>query len=142
MRSAKLAAVLALLGAVAWLVEVALIWGNGGTNTDGGVAGLCHVVGLVALGLALLAGGYATVANAPIWLRTVVSLATLALGAVVFTALDDAARALHSGGGWLEDEIGILLAAALMLVFGVVVLLRRTPRSAEHEHVGGHHVAR
>lgn len=136
-----MAGAFALLGAVAWLARVALVWNDPARETEGGILGACSVVGAICLALALLVGGYATVTSAPIWLRILVSVATLALGLVLFTALDDAARALHSGGNWLEDELGLLVAGVLMLLLGLVGLLRRTAPGTEHEPAG-HHIAR
>jgi hypothetical protein len=142
MRAGKIASVAALVGGVAWLVKVGLIWGNGGTNTDGGLVAVCYILGLLALGVALLAGGYSVVATAPVWLRVVVSLAVLALGWIIFGSIDSAAKGLYSGDDWLRDELGILVSAALALVGGAVGLLRSRSHAPEPKVTRGRRALR
>ena len=129
----------AVVGALAWLIAVALVGFGGG---DGGVvASLCRGLGVVALAVALLAGGYATVATAPPWLRAVVCLAVLLLGWIVLASVDAAARAVYDGTGWFDDEVGAVAVAAIALVAGVVGLART--RSLPRERaVGGHRATR
>lgn len=142
MRAGKIASIAALAGGVAWLVKVGLIWGNGGTNTDGGLVSVCYLLGLVALTVALLAAGYSVVASAPVWLRVVVSVAVLALGWIIFGSIDSAAKGVYDGDDWLRDELGILISAALALVGGVASLLRSRGHEPEPRETRGRRALR
>lgn len=51
--ASRLAGALAVVGGAAWLVKVALIWQNGGTNTTDGLVGALFDVGAVTILLAL-----------------------------------------------------------------------------------------
>lgn len=125
----RFAAFAALVCGGAWLVKVALIAGNGGSNTDTGMVAAAYLIGLSAAAVALLAGGYTVVRTAPSWLRAVVSVATLMLGAVLFSAVDTLAKTVYAGEGWVRDEIGIAVSALVALGFGVLGL-RRARRAA------------
>ncbi len=142
MRASKIASVAALVGGVAWLAKVALIWGNGGENIDGGLVAAGYLLGLAFLVVALLAGGYSTVATAPGWLRGVVSVAVLLLGWIIFASIDTAAKGAYSGDGWMRDELGILVSAALALVAATVGLLRVRATAPAHPPAGGHRATR
>lgn len=121
-----------------WLVKVALIWGNGGTNTGDGLVAVVYFIGLAALLVALLAGGYSLVTTAPIWLRAVVSVCATLLGLTLFTIIDDAVKGMYSPEGWLRDELGILIAALIALTVGVVGVVRSREPEAKTPHPGGH----
>lgn len=143
MRSSKIASFAALVGGVAWLVKVALIWANGGENTDGGPVAACYFLGLVVLAVALLAGGYTTVATAPAWLRLVVSVATVLLGWIIFTSIGSAAQGVYTADTWLRDELGIMISALLALLGATIgfARIRATAPAAPPKH-GGHRAHR
>jgi hypothetical protein len=142
MGPSKIASVAALVGGVAWLANVGLIWGNGGENTDGGLVAVSLVLGIVALGVAVLAGGYSTVTTAPLWLRMLVSLAALALGWIVFASIDSAAKGAYAGDGWLGDELGVLICAVIALIAGTAGLLRSRATAPPASQRPGHRAAR
>lgn len=137
MTANRVASVAGVLGGVSWLAKVGLIWANGGTNTDEGIVAVLYLAGLLVLAIAALAAGYAVVTTAPIWLRVVVSVATLALFWILYSVIDSAAQAMYSGGGWLDDELGIVVTAVLALLVGLVALARRdrTTSRPQHAHV-------
>jgi hypothetical protein len=98
----------ALLGGVVWLVAAVLEWGAEPNQN-------LYLTGLALMMLALAATGYALVATAPLWLRVVVTLATAALGLMVWLIVRDSAAdhiALLGGG------IALLLGAGLALSRG------------------------
>ena len=128
MTASRVASAAGVLGGVLWLVKVGLIWANGGANTDEGIVAVFYLAGLLALAVAALAAGYAVVTTAPIWLRAVVSVATLALFWILFSVIDSAAHVVYTGDGWLDDELGIIVTAALALLFGLIALARRVRR--------------
>ena len=108
----------ALAGGVGWLVKVALIWANGGENTDSGLVGVMYVVGLVALVVSLGAAGYTLAEKAPVWLRAVVVVATPLLVMMVWVLLDQGIRAVYTTEGWFRDEVTVLLTAVVALLLG------------------------
>ena len=138
MTANRVASVAGILGGLLWLVKAGLIWGNGGTNTDEGIVAVFYLAGLLVLAVAALAAGYAVVTTAPIWLRALVSVATLALFWILFSVIDSAAHAVYSGDGWLDDELGIVVTAVLALLAGLIALARRDPATPRHQHA---HVA-
>ncbi|HET6625542.1 MAG TPA: hypothetical protein VFG63_04070 [Nocardioidaceae bacterium] len=141
MRASKIASAAALLGGVAWLTEVALVWANGGDHSDG-PPGVVHLIGIVVLAIALLAAGYATVATAPVWLRAVVSVAVLLLGWIIYASIDTAARGASDGGGWLGDELGVLICAVVAVVAGGLGLARSRSAPPAPQRAGGHRATR
>ena len=138
MNASNVGSIAALAGGACWLVKVALIWGNGGTNTAGGLVAVAYFIGFAALLVALLAGGYSLVTTAPIWLRVVVSVAVVLLGWTLFTIVDDAVKGVYSSQGWLRDELGILIAASIALAVGVVGVVRSREPEPKEPPAGGH----
>jgi hypothetical protein len=100
---------LAVLGGIGWAVGGVLGWGS---DTPGGL----YLVGLLLAVLALAALGYALVATAPVWLRAVVTVATPALGYMVWVTVRDA---------FAHDYLPVLVAGVLLLAAGGVGLARR-----------------
>ena len=84
MSVSRLGSIAAVLGGVAWIVAALLAWGEDELGTA------LYLVGSVLLVAAFAALGYALVATAPVWLRAVVTLATPALGAMVWLIIKDA----------------------------------------------------
>ena len=142
MRASKIASLTALIVGVAWLLKVILIWAGGGANTDGGLVAVSYFVGVAALAVALLTGGYAVVARAPVWLRAVVSVATLLLGWILFTSIDSAAKGVYSADGWFRDELGILICALVALVVGGIGFRRVKAAAPPVPRHGGHRASR
>jgi hypothetical protein len=132
--------VAALTGGVGWLVKVALIWANGGENTDSGLVGVMYLVGLVGLVVALGAAGYTLAEKAPVWLRAVVVVATPLLVMVVWVLLDQAVRAVYTTEGWFRDEVTVLLTAVVALLLGGWGL-RRGRAAAEPAPTSGRRTA-
>jgi len=130
----RIASIAAVVGGVGWLVKVALIWANGGANTDGGLVGVMYLLGLLGLVLALGAAGYTLVETAPVWLRAVVVVATPLLVFMVWQMVDQAIKALYTTENWLQGELSVLLAGVLALVLGVWGFRR-------HRHTSGQRIA-
>ncbi|HEU4515310.1 MAG TPA: hypothetical protein VFR87_19535 [Nocardioidaceae bacterium] len=124
----RIASTAAVVGGVGWLVKIVLIWLNGGENTDAGLVGIMHFVGLAGVFLALAAAGYTLVEKAPVWLRAVVAVATPLLVLMVWALLDQAIKAMYTTEGWLRDELSILVAAVIALVMGAWGFTRHRPR--------------
>jgi hypothetical protein len=115
--TSRIPGLLALVGGAAWLVKVALIWHNGGTNTTEGLVGALFAVGAVAIVLALVTR---------VWLVSSRSVRTrlLAIAAVVvgFALAVDLPILLGwvvFGRTWLAEEIGVIMVAVGALVLGV-----------------------
>jgi hypothetical protein len=129
MVASKFGSVFALLGGAAWIVAAVLDSSAPETSVP------LYRGGLLGLVIALAAAGYAVVAKAPVWLRAVVSVATVLLGytiwALVADGLGTTPPTLLGGGG-------------AMAVGGLVGLLRRhpAPDPAPRRQVGGHRAAR
>jgi len=138
MNVSKVGFIAAVLGGAVWLGKVALIWGNGGTNTGDGLVAVAFFIGFAGLLVALLAGGYSLVTTAPIWLRAVVSVCATLLGLMLFTIIDDAVKGVYSSEGWLRDELGILITASIALVVGVAGVIRSPEPEPKAPPAGGH----
>lgn len=122
----RIASVAAVVGGVAWLVKVVLVWLGDGDSGSAPVA-IAEYVGWVGLFVALAAAGYTLVEKAPVWLRAVVAVATPLLVLMVWLLVDQAARAMLSGDGWLREELSTLIAAVVALVLGLWGFRRRRP---------------
>lgn len=110
----RIASIAAVVGGASWLLEVVLTWSDGSS----GPAGMLFYVGLVALAVALGAGGYTLVETAPLWLRAVVVVATPALVLMVWQMVDAALEAMFSDEGSRGAEASVLIAAVFALVLG------------------------
>lgn len=84
MTVSRLGSIAAVLGGVAWIAAALLAWG------EDELGAALYYAGFALLVVAFAALGYALVSTAPVWLRAVVTLATPALGAMVWLILDDA----------------------------------------------------
>lgn len=99
---------------------------------DSGSRGTLFWIGMAAMLVALAAAGYTLVATAPVWLRAVVTVATVALGYMLWFLVDD---------GISADHLSALVAGVVLLAGGVVGQLRM--RSAEPEdQAHGHRAVR
>jgi hypothetical protein len=128
MSMSRVAAVAALLGGLVWVAAAALDW-------DEEPATALYGAGVVLLVLALAAGGYALVATAPIWLRAVVTVATPALGFMVWLTVWDG----------VAHHLAVLLGGIALLVLGAVALRPGAGAATsrpERPARGGHRAAR
>ena len=114
---ARLAGALALTGGVAWLVKVALIWENGGTNTTEGLVGLLFTVGAVAIVLAAVMWAWQSRPRATVSGRVgAVLLAVVAFVAAV--NLPIVAGWQVFGRTWVAEEVGVVVTALLAVSLG------------------------
>lgn len=125
MSVSRLGSIAAVVGGVVWIIAALLAWGEDELGTA------LYVVGFVLLVAAFAALGYALVATAPVWLRAVVTLATPALGAMVWLILKDAVPQAH---------VSAVVGGVLLLLGGGIALSRSggsapaepTPRGGRH----------
>ena len=116
----------ALLSGLVWVVAGALAWG-------GDVNPLVYAVGLVGFVVAFAAFGYTLVDHAPVWLRSVVSVATPALAYMVWIAVSDP---------FASDYLPALVAGLALLVVGAVGLARGRSERIAAAPVRGRRAAR
>lgn len=109
MTVSRLGSIAAILGGVAWTVAAVLAWGDDELDAALYLGGF----GLLVVAFATL--GYALVATAPLWLRAVVTLATPALGAMVWLILEDATP---------EAYVAAVVGGVLLIVGGAIGLSR------------------
>ena len=114
MTVSRLGAVAAVLGGLLWIVAGALAWGEDSVNQP------LYVAGLALLVVAFAALGYALVATAPVWLRAVVTIATPALGLMVWLILRDS----------LAEYVAAVTGGVLLLAGGGIALARSRPPAA------------
>ena len=113
----RLAGALALVGGVAWLVKVALIWGNSGTNTTEGMVGILFSTGAVAIALAACLRAWHSPSANRLWIR--VSAVLVALAAFVAAVnLPILVGWQIFGRTWFAEEVGVLVTALLAMLLG------------------------
>ena len=115
MSVSRLGSIAAVVGGVVWIIAALLAWGEDELGTA------LYVVGFVLLVAAFAALGYALVATAPVWLRAVVTLATPALGAMVWLILKDAIP---------QAYVAAVVGGVLLLVGGGIGLSQSGGSSA------------
>ena len=115
MSASRWGSVAALLGGLAWVVSAVLGWGEDPEQVS-------YLVGLALLVVALAAAGYSLVATAPVWLRAVVTLATPALGFMVWLVVLDSVSA---------GSVAVVLAGVVLLVGGGIGMGRTAGRTRE-----------
>ncbi len=115
-----------LVAGVAWLVKVALIAENGGSDTTGGLVGVAFFIGVAALVVAGAASGFVLLRRWGRWLGYV----GLPLGVVAtlvgFVLLEGVLKEIVPADGWFEGEVGIVATAIVALALGLL-LWRRGP---------------
>ena len=115
--ASRVAGVCALVGGVAWLLKLALIWENGGTNTTDGLVGVLFDIG--AVGILLGAGIRAWFAPAQGVLRyRILRLLAVVTALAVAVNLPILLGWALFGRTWLAEEVGVLLTAIGALVLG------------------------
>ena len=128
------AAWILLVGAVAWIAKIAVIWSNDGRDLDKGAAAWLMRLGIVGLLLGSTAIGLWTARSAGAITRAVaVVLSPVVLAASTF-AIGSVATTLLGGRGpaWLPEEIGIVAAGLVWLAVALWLLsrVRRAPHGA------------
>ncbi len=112
-----LAGALALAGGVAWLVKVALIWANGGTNTTDGLVGVLFALGAVLIGLAAAIRAWQARPAASTSHRVLAALlAVIAFFAAVNLPILVGWQLF--GGTWIAEEVGVVMTASLAVALG------------------------
>ena len=125
MSVSRLGSIAAVVGGVVWIIAALLAWGEDELGTA------LYVVGFVLLVAAFAALGYALVATAPVWLRAVVTLATPALGAMVWLIIKDAIP---------QAYVAAVVGGVLLLVGGGIALSQSSgPSRAEPTPPRGGH---
>ena len=126
----RIACSLAVVGGVAWILKVALIVENGGSNTDEGSVGLLYVIGLVLLlaGATSIGAIFRQKAPKPTYLASTLASALLLIAS--YLVLDSLARLIlgDAGASYMEDEWGIIMTGVFwILLGGALLLMRPTP---------------
>lgn len=130
MSVSRLGSVAAVLGGAAWIVAAVLAWG------EDELGAALYLAGFALLLAAFAALGYALVATAPVWLRAVVTLATPALGAMVWLIIKDAIS---------QEYVAAVVGGVLLAVGGGIGLSQAGAGAAERPPPpprGGHRAAR
>jgi hypothetical protein len=100
-----------LAGGLGWLVKVALIWGNDGTNTDEGLVAVFYFLGLASLVVAAAAAGVWLTVNRPVVMRVLAGILGVVVMFVLFSVFDAVLSPLASDGHWFQQEVEIVAAA-------------------------------
>ena len=128
----RLAGALAVAGGVAWVVKVAMIWANGGSNTTDGLVGALFSGGAVAIALAVVLRAW----HAPSARRTSHRALAVIVALVVFVAAVDLPILVGGrifGRTWFAEEVSVLITAAVGLVLGIRWLRTGFGRPPQHE---------
>ena len=126
MSVSRLGSIAAVLGGVAWIVAALLAWG------EDELGAALYLMGFALLVAAFAALGYALVSTAPVWLRAVVTLATPALGAMVWLIIKDAIP---------QAYVAAVVGGVLLVVGGGIGLSQADGPAASEEPPpprGGH----
>jgi hypothetical protein len=122
--STRLAAVAWLVAGVAWLVKLTLILANGGSNTDEGIVAGVFLAGVLAFVVAGAASGLTLGARWGTWAAVLGVPIGVAVTLVGINLIDSVLQAIVPASGWYDDEVGILGAAVIALLFGRALLNR------------------
>ena len=127
-----------LVGGLGWLIKVALIWGNGGTNTDQGLVAVLYFVGLASLVVAAAAAGVWLTANRPVVLRVLAGILGVVVIFVLFSLFDAVLSPLASDGHWFQQEVEIVATALVGLVLAWVARPVATQAETRLESTASH----
>jgi hypothetical protein len=111
MSARKVTFVAGLTGGLGWLVKVALIWGNNGTNTDEGLVAVLYFLGLTSLLVAAVAAGVWLTSKRPVVVRVLAGIIGVVVMFVLFSVFDAVLSPLVSDGHWFQQEVEIVAAA-------------------------------
>ena len=115
--------VLAVIGGLAWLSKVWLIWMNGGTGTTSGVVGLLFITGAVCIAVAGGLAAWRLAAGISPW-RRMVALIAACFALVALVDLPILVGWWILGPVWIAEELGILLTSLLALAAGAFWIIR------------------
>ena len=127
----RVAAAAWLLGGVAWLVKLTLIFVNGGSNTDEGVVAVAFLAGVAFLVAAGAVTGFVLLRRWNTWLAAAGVPLGVAITLVGINVIDGVLQGIVPASGWFDEEVGILGAAVLAVLAGLAFVAReRAPRAA------------
>ena len=123
-----------LVAGVVWLVKVALIAENGGSDTTGGLVGVAFFIGVATLVVAGAATGFVLLRRRSRWLGYLGLLLGVVATLAGFVVLEGVLKEIVPADGWFEGEVGIVGTAIVALALGLTLWRRRQavlPTSAE-----------
>ena len=120
----------AIAAAVFWGVKALVIWAAGGLD-ESSLESPLFGLGLVAIVIAYAALGLAVVRGRAVLVKVAAVLAAAAVGVAVALACDAIADAvLPSSTGWVEEEAGLWLSAAVTVAAVWWLRMRERPAAA------------
>ena len=128
MPARRLAAVAAVAAVVLWLVKALAIWNAGGLD-ESSLESPLFVAGLVALLVAAGAFGAAVTEGRPLAVRAAAAAAGVIVGAALTILIQNAIvkPLLPESTGWVEEEAGLWVSAALVAAVTLWWNSRREP---------------
>jgi len=128
MSAGRIALVAAVATAVFWGAKAVAIWSAGGLDQSA-LEGPLFVLGLISLVVAFAALGAHLARARPLWQRVVAAILVVLIGGVIFLFVEDASGSLvGEAAGWVQEEIGLWVAALLTLV--LTIAATRSPKAA------------
>lgn len=119
---------LAVVGGVAWILKVALIWMNGGTETTSGVIGILFITGAMSLAVAGGIRAWYLPGTLKIWPRVLAAIAFLAVLVLMVDAPILIGWQLF-GRIWIAEELGVMLTALIAVGLGTQWVVRGFPHN-------------
>jgi hypothetical protein len=116
MSARTLTFVAGLTGGLGWVVKVALIWDNDGTNTDEGIVAVLYFLGLASMVVAAAAAGVWVTAHRPVVVRVLAGMIGVVVVFGLFSLFDAVLSPLVSDGHWFQQEVEIVATAMVGLV--------------------------
>lgn len=117
---------LAVLGGLAWIAKIALIWSNGGTETTGGMVGFLFLSGSLSLAVAGILRAWFLAGTRKVWWRILASTASVIL-LILLVDLPILVGWQIFGTAWIAEELGVILVAVLALGFGAQWIASAAP---------------
>ena len=118
------AAAAAALGGAAWVTKVAVLAATDGE--DGFVPSFLYVSGVSLMFLGASWVGVRLAGSRPTWVVVLLGALSPLLVFVSFVLLEPVAQAAAPGGGWFDDEAGILLTGLVWLAASLPAWLGTT----------------
>lgn len=119
MSAGRIAFVAAIATVAFWGAKAVAIWSAGGLDRSA-LEGPLFVLGLISLIVTLAALGAHLARSRPAWQRVASAILVAVVGGVVFLLVEDGAGELiGEEAGWVQEEIGLWVAALLILVVTV-----------------------
>ncbi|MGZ8782211.1 MAG: hypothetical protein ACXWZB_01795 [Gaiellaceae bacterium] len=128
MSARRLAAVAAVAAVVLWLVKALAIWNAGGLD-ESSLESPLFVAGLLALVVATAAFGAAVMEGRPLAVRAAAAALGVVAGAALTILLQNVIvkPLLPESTGWVEEEAGLWVSAALVAAVVLWWNSRRRP---------------